>query len=189
MTRLVQRINRKPKSICKRDIVWGVIFLMATNKKIAVSWDVIARACLSTKLYCVTSQKAAILKVIVNQCSCNRGVSPAYCWRCLIMFCLLSLVVFLHLAPRADSRGLYYVIHPFIHRWLYNPMLGHGLFFNFIIFLTQTFGLLGRVISPSQGRYLHTEQHDHRINAHTDIHAFFYFVSEAIGLGVKCAGA
>jgi hypothetical protein len=32
-------------------------------------------------------------------------------------------------------------------------------------------GLLRRVFSPSQGRYLHTEQQKHRINAHTDIHA------------------
>jgi hypothetical protein len=30
----------------------------------------------------------------------------------------------------------------------------------------QSVGLLGRGISPSQGRYLHTEQHKHRINAH-----------------------
>jgi hypothetical protein len=37
---------------------------------------------------------------------------------------------------------------------------------------TQTVGLLGRVISPSQGRYLHTGQHKHRLNAHTtNIHA------------------
>jgi hypothetical protein len=36
---------------------------------------------------------------------------------------------------------------------------------------TQTVGLLGRVISPLQGRYLHTGQHKHRIKAHTDIHA------------------
>jgi hypothetical protein len=36
----------------------------------------------------------------------------------------------------------------------------------------QTVELLGRVISPSQGRYLHTGQHKHRIKAHkTDIHA------------------
>jgi hypothetical protein len=28
-------------------------------------------------------------------------------------------------------------------------------------------GLFGRMISQSQGRYLHTEQHKHRINAHT----------------------
>jgi hypothetical protein len=32
---------------------------------------------------------------------------------------------------------------------------------------SQTVGLLGRVISPSQGRYLNTGQHKHRINAYT----------------------
>jgi hypothetical protein len=32
---------------------------------------------------------------------------------------------------------------------------------------SQTVGLLGRVISPSQGSYLHTGQHKHRINAYT----------------------
>jgi hypothetical protein len=32
-------------------------------------------------------------------------------------------------------------------------------------------GLVGRVISPSHVRCLHTEQHKHRINAHTDMHA------------------
>jgi hypothetical protein len=40
-----------------------------------------------------------------------------------------------------------------------------GRFFSFLIY-TQLIGLLGRGISPSQGRYLHTEQHKHRINAH-----------------------
>jgi hypothetical protein len=38
-------------------------------------------------------------------------------------------------------------------------LLGPGLVFSFVIFFTQTVGLLGRVISPSQGRYLHIEQH------------------------------
>jgi hypothetical protein len=38
-------------------------------------------------------------------------------------------------------------------------------FFSFLID-TQSVGLLGRGISPSQGRYLHTEQHKHRINSH-----------------------
>jgi hypothetical protein len=38
-------------------------------------------------------------------------------------------------------------------------------------FYTQSVGLLGREINPSQGLYLHTEQYKHRINAHnTDIH-------------------
>jgi hypothetical protein len=60
----------------------------------------------------------------------------------------------------------------FIHQWLYSSLLGPGLFFSFVIFFTQTVGILGRVISPSQGHYLNTEQHKHRINAHTDIHAW-----------------
>jgi hypothetical protein len=50
--------------------------------------------------------------------------------------------------------------------WLYSPLLGRGRFFSFLIFYT-----VGRTpwtgISPSQGLYLHTEQHKHRINAHT----------------------
>jgi hypothetical protein len=39
---------------------------------------------------------------------------------------------------------------------------------------SQTVGLLGRVISPSQGRYQNTGQHKHRINSNThtpNIHA------------------
>jgi hypothetical protein len=37
--------------------------------------------------------------------------------------------------------------------------------------LLQSAELLGRVISPSQGRYIHRGQHKHRINARTDTHA------------------
>jgi hypothetical protein len=45
--------------------------------------------------------------------------------------------------------------------------LGPGLwFFSFKIIL-QTVGLVGRVISSSQGLYLNTEQHKHRINTYT----------------------
>jgi hypothetical protein len=33
-------------------------------------------------------------------------------------------------------------------------------------FITQSVGLLGRGISPSQGRCLHTGQQTHRINTH-----------------------
>jgi hypothetical protein len=58
----------------------------------------------------------------------------------------------------------YGLVH-FIHQWLYSPLLGSGLFFSFVIFFTQTVGLLGRVISPPQGR------HKNRINANTDTHA------------------
>jgi hypothetical protein len=64
-----------------------------------------------------------------------------------------------------------YLIH-FIHQWLYSPLLGPDLFFSFVIIFTQTVGLLGRVISQSQGRYLKAEQHKHRINSYTDIPAF-----------------
>jgi hypothetical protein len=43
-------------------------------------------------------------------------------------------------------------------------LVDFGRFFGFLIY-TQSVGLLGRVISQSQGRYLHTEQHRQRINA------------------------
>jgi hypothetical protein len=42
----------------------------------------------------------------------------------------------------------------FIHQWFYSLLLGSGLFFSFVIFFTQSVGLLGPEISPSQGRYL-----------------------------------
>jgi hypothetical protein len=38
--------------------------------------------------------------------------------------------------------------YSFIHQWLYNHLLGPGLFFSFVIFFTQSVGLLGRVIQP-----------------------------------------
>jgi hypothetical protein len=49
------------------------------------------------------------------------------------------------------------------------PLWIFGRFFSFLIY-TQSVGLLGRGISPSQGRNLYTEQHKYRINAQ-DIHA------------------
>jgi hypothetical protein len=58
-----------------------------------------------------------------------------------------------------NYSNIFHFIHSFIHQWLYSPLLGPGLFFSFVIFFTQTVGLLGRVISTSQGRYLHTGQH------------------------------
>jgi hypothetical protein len=61
--------------------------------------------------------------------------------------------------------------YSFIHQWLCSLLLVSDLFFIFVIFFAKTVGLLGRVISPSQSRYLHTGQHKHRINAHTDTHA------------------
>jgi hypothetical protein len=61
-------------------------------------------------------------------------------------------------------------IHSFIPQWLYSPLLGPGFFFSFVIYFTQTVGLLEWVISPSQGRYLKTGQHKHREKAYTNIH-------------------
>jgi hypothetical protein len=50
--------------------------------------------------------------------------------------------------------------HSLIHQRLYTSLLGPGLFFSFVIFVfTQTVGLLGRGIGPSQGLYLQTGQH------------------------------
>jgi hypothetical protein len=56
------------------------------------------------------------------------------------------------------------------HSFNLHPFVGPWPFFSKIIIFTQTIGLLGRVISPSQIRYLYREQHKHRINAHVDIH-------------------
>jgi hypothetical protein len=62
-------------------------------------------------------------------------------------------------------------IHSFIRQWLYSPLLVPGRFSSFVIFFTQTAGLLGQVINPPQGSYLHTGQHKHRTNVHTNIYA------------------
>jgi hypothetical protein len=60
-----------------------------------------------------------------------------------------------------DSYLLTYLLNPFL---LYPTVL--RLFF-FISIILQTVGLLGRVISSSQGLYLTTGQHKHRINTYT----------------------
>jgi hypothetical protein len=59
-------------------------------------------------------------------------------------------------------------IHSFIRQWIYSPLLGPGLFFSFVIFFTQTVGLLGREISSSQDRCLHrtTQTQNKRIHRH-----------------------
>jgi hypothetical protein len=49
-------------------------------------------------------------------------------------------------------------IHPSSNLWLYSPLLDIGSFFNFLIY-TYSVGLFGQEMSPSQGRYSHTEQH------------------------------
>jgi hypothetical protein len=54
----------------------------------------------------------------------------------------------------------------FIQQWLYRPFVGPWPLIQFCNHFSQTVGLLARVTSPSQGRYLSTGQHKHRINAH-----------------------
>jgi hypothetical protein len=47
--------------------------------------------------------------------------------------------------------------------WLHSALLSLGRFFSFLIY-TQLVELLGQGFSPSQGHYLYTERHKHRIN-------------------------
>jgi hypothetical protein len=54
----------------------------------------------------------------------------------------------------------------FIHASYTVPLRCPG-FFLFLWIYTQSVGLLGGLIGPSQGLYLNTGQHKHRINAHT----------------------
>jgi hypothetical protein len=92
-------------------------------------------------------------------------VNSDLCYPCTI---LVAIRVF---SEEEDWVSVGVAIRSFIHQWLYSPLLGPGLFFSFVISFTQTVGFLGPGFSPSQGRYLHTGQHKHGINAHTDIHA------------------
>jgi hypothetical protein len=80
----------------------------------------------------------------------------------------LSSPLFLTLSTMMHSRlwqfPIFMAPQGFVGSW--------PLFFSVSWSYTQSVGLLGRGISPSQDLYLHTEQHKHRINAHnTDIHA------------------
>jgi hypothetical protein len=51
------------------------------------------------------------------------------------------------------------------------PLVGPWLFLQFVIFFTQTVGLLGRVINLSQAAF-YTQGNTNCINAHTDNRAF-----------------
>jgi hypothetical protein len=67
--------------------------------------------------------------------------------------------------PDLVKHGLFLMLSIYLSLWLYGPFVGPSLLFQFLKLYT-----VGRTswtgISPSQGRYLHTEQHKHRINAH-----------------------
>jgi hypothetical protein len=47
-------------------------------------------------------------------------------------------------------------IHTYIHTYGYTALVDIDRFFSFLIYI-QSVGLIGRGISPPQGRYLHTE--------------------------------
>jgi hypothetical protein len=59
--------------------------------------------------------------------------------------------------------------HHHHHQWLYSRLLGPGLFFSFVIFFVQTIGLLGGVISLSQGRNNRTSIARQLISKHASL--------------------
>jgi hypothetical protein len=76
---------------------------------------------------------------------------------------LLPLPVIKPLPPArryTDWALLKYNSHSFIHSFIHSSALCWALASSSVsFFFTQSVGLLGWVISPSQGRYLHTGQH------------------------------
>jgi hypothetical protein len=83
------------------------------------------------------------------------------------------------LSNQKTTRSAYwsYWISPnyrdiFFLQWLFQLIQGPGLLFSSVIIFTQTTGLLGREISPSQGLYLNTGQHKQNKHIHApNIHA------------------
>jgi hypothetical protein len=77
----------------------------------------------------------------------------------------------------ACYRDSFTLLLPYIHIYfffqrLFQPIQGPGLLFSSVIIFSQTVGLLGRVIRPSQGRYLNTGEHKQNKRIHTpNIHA------------------
>jgi hypothetical protein len=68
-----------------------------------------------------------------------------------------------------DLRWELFFIYPFL---LYRALTVSRFMLLILWIYTQSVGLLGRVIGQSQGLYLNTGHHKHRINAHTpNIHA------------------
>jgi hypothetical protein len=126
---------------------------------------------LKPTLYCATNFDIVTeLMVKHSAYGCHCYTSPPVKWT-IDRNLSLPLPWASHTSNPQITQLAAYFLFSFIRQWLYSPLLGLGRFFSFLIFFTQTVGLFGWVISPMQGRYLHTEQDKHRINAHTDIHA------------------
>jgi hypothetical protein len=94
-------------------------------------------------------------------------LSYLYFMSCKFYFIILNnvrrrVVQLVHSTNQGTSHFLYTI---FIHSFINGStalLSGPGVFFSFVIFFTQSVGLLGRVISPSQGLYLHTAQRQHK---------------------------
>jgi hypothetical protein len=73
----------------------------------------------------------------------------------------------------SDGSDYFEAFASFIHSsGALQPLLDFcRVFFSDSLSFTQSVGLLGRGISPSQDQNLHTGQYKHRINAHTHMHA------------------
>jgi hypothetical protein len=101
-------------------------------------------------------QKVAVLQVL-RKCPAFYGIKEFY-----FLACNSSPLEFI----LSQMRPIYLSIYLSIYLWLYSRLLGFDGFFSFLIINTPLVILLGQGTSQSQGRYLHTEQHKHRINAH-----------------------
>jgi hypothetical protein len=75
-----------------------------------------------------------------------------------LLLVLLAVLIF-EIFDLDTSRSITIILF-----WICSPLLGLGCFFSFLI-CTHSVGILGRGISLSEGLYLHTEQHKHRIKA------------------------
>jgi hypothetical protein len=64
--------------------------------------------------------------------------------------------------------GRSFLLHPHFLSMALPAISGPRLLIQFHNQFSQTVGFLGRVISPSQGRYLNTGQHSHRISSYTN---------------------
>jgi hypothetical protein len=102
------------------------------------------------------------LHTVRNVTDMERAVSgPTVCLSIRLTFLGFPLEIGLICSPVPHvSRSIYLSIYGSAA-----ILLDLDRFFSFYSY-TQMVGLLGRGISPLQGRYLHTEQHKHRVNAH-----------------------
>jgi hypothetical protein len=68
---------------------------------------------------------------------------------------------------RRRHFGDFFLINAFFYPFLWYRTRSVSSFSFFLWVYTQLVGFIGRVIGPSQGLYLNTGQHQHRINTHT----------------------